>query len=408
MMDEDLEKTRGFSFFVGISIVGHVVALLLILIFNPTPTNAKFQKSGVRVGVKFASKQLTKTPSQPKKKSVTVSTPKKTRPKPKKTKVVPQKKTVVPPQPAPSKPIYVPKKLIPPKLTTTNLQPRSRQKTKSTIKPLQKRTPAGPLPKLQAKLSKKALPKPQLSPPPLITKKLPKTQPLPLPKRLPSASVPKFPTKPKKYVPPKIENLVKLPKIPKGLEQISSLPEQPLKTPLNSKSTQNEEPLNKIKLPTTPKPTKIIEKIEEPPTAEKALLTPQTAKIEKSPKAAPPKLRQKPATPLKPLSQGSSSKRVLRPGLERFKLQQAQAAYNAQIYQAVNKNFYAPENYQDLNIRIEITIGRQGELLQYKVMQTSGVEAFDLTAINAVKTTRLPPLPAEISKNPPYIVMLKF
>ena len=94
MMDEELEKTRGFSFYFGLSIVGHVIVLLLVLIFNPTPTKAKFQKSGVRVGVKFASinqivqpsaSPLITTPqkkpeasSQTKKKTVTkVTTPKK-------------------------------------------------------------------------------------------------------------------------------------------------------------------------------------------------------------------------------------------------------------------------------------------------------------------------------------------
>ena len=402
MINEDLEKTRGFSFFVGISIVGHVIALLLILIFNPTPTKAKFQKSGVRVGVKFASNRPPVT--TPQKKIVTVSTPKKKPPKPKKTKVVPQKQTtspkkevalptkkaVVPPQPAPSKPIYVPKKLIPPKPQTANIQLPPRQKTKSTIKSLQKRTPAVPLPKLQAKLSKKALPKPRLSALPLISKQLPKTQTVPLPKKLPSTSVPKFPTQPKKYTPPK-------------LEQILSFPVPQLKAPSIPEPTKIEEPPNHIPLPVT-----TIEKIEELPIEKKPLLAPQTAKIEKSPKEAPLKPRLQPTTPNKPPSQGKPSKRVPRPGLGRFRLQQAQKIYNVQIYQAIYKNFYAPESYKDLIIRIEITIGRQGELLQYKVMETSGVDAFDLMVVNAVKTARLLPLPAEISKNPPYIVPLKF
>lgn len=57
-MEETFEKTRGFSIFVSISMVVHVVILLMVLIFHPTPTKAKFQKSGVRVGVKFAPHRL--------------------------------------------------------------------------------------------------------------------------------------------------------------------------------------------------------------------------------------------------------------------------------------------------------------------------------------------------------------
>ncbi len=56
-MDNNLEKGRGFSYFVGTSIILHIVGLFLILIIT-TPTEKKIQKSGVRVGIKFAPKHI--------------------------------------------------------------------------------------------------------------------------------------------------------------------------------------------------------------------------------------------------------------------------------------------------------------------------------------------------------------
>ncbi|MBF0280692.1 MAG: TonB C-terminal domain-containing protein [SAR324 cluster bacterium] len=390
-----------------------------------------------------------KTPL-PKKKIAKVVPPKKPVPKPKERKVVaekkppppkqkiiaPVKKPVLPPKPIASKPIYVPKKLISPQPNTAKLQAPPLQKARESVKSLTKPTVPIPLPKSKPKLAKKSLPKPQLSPLPTTAKKRPKIQPNPVLKKIPNTPVPKFPTQAKKYTPPKIVS----PKNPKDFEQLTSLPSETIAAPKNPKPVQNIAQLNDIKIPDAvrkPEDEELPSPIDLPLAAkiEKIENLPNPVNVPTAPKSdilEPPMDKQKPMdivpevvkdsqnnipskpdlnqlnAPSKLAPQGLPPEGNPNPGLGRFRLQQAQASYNAQIYTAINKNFYAPENYKNLNVQIEITIGLDGELLEYRLMQSSGIEAFDLTAINAVKTTQLPPLPGEISKNPPYIVMLKF
>ena len=64
---------------------------------------------------------------------------------------------------------------------------------------------------------------------------------------------------------------------------------------------------------------------------------------------------------------------------------------------------YSPE----LNVRIRLKIVPSGKIINYEVIEKSGVAAFDQAAELAVRNAILDPLPSALAKNPPYIVTIK-
>lgn len=470
-MDDTFEKTPGFSFFVGVSVVAHLVGLFLILIINPSPTKAKFQKSTVRVGVKYSPKRVViqppsaastpkkvtqpvlasekKTPppatetknikkAKPAKKKATppekkVSAPAKQKvaSKPKVVKAKPPKKPAIPSQAVLTKPIYVPKKIKPTNPSELNLKPTLKKKTEPAFKPSSKAL-AAPVPKLE--LPKTAIQAPTLTPA-LKPKLSAKVRPLSLPRQLPKPQLPKLskaiqkpPTMPKRPL--------KIPTVSKNLKQPSALAIPKSSVPLAPKLTQKSDPAEQVPIPLAP-PLKEEEmnmqveapqlpKLSESKAGIKAREIPLPAKIQaqqnpETPKPPPVVLAPEKETDviekdvvvppqpiplLKPPSvvppaQGDP---VLRSS---FQLRQQRERYNALIAVAIKENLYAPERYQALTVRIEVVIGLKGELIRYTLQNSSGVEAFDLTALNAVKTAQFPTLPEALLKNPPYVVVLE-
>lgn len=77
-------------------------------------------------------------------------------------------------------------------------------------------------------------------------------------------------------------------------------------------------------------------------------------------------------------------------------------AYSSVLSSAVSRNFILPESFrysqQKLKVPLVIIIGRQGELLSYRLAGTSGSDVYDNAAVNALKNAA--PLP----KPPPELV----
>ena len=83
--------------------------------------------------------------------------------------------------------------------------------------------------------------------------------------------------------------------------------------------------------------------------------------------------------------------------------------YNRLIVVAVQQEFEAPDLHKDkkLVVFIEVMIGAKGQLVEHKLQRSSRVGEFDFAAITAVKTAQFPRLPEHLSKDPPYVVVLR-
>lgn len=389
MSDDIFEKKQEFSFFIGISIIVHLVGLLIVLLVLPSPTKAKLQKSTVRVAIKYAQKPRIALPAAVKKESLPkpvakkkpaeappkkkAESPKKNPPKPEVTQ--PLKKPTLPKETVLTKPIYVPKKIKPTQPSNLKAKPTLKKTAQKALQPpvkAPKLSIARPKPKLPKPTLKK--PKPQLLKPKLSTK----VAAVPLPKKLPKAKLPK--------------NNLSVPKAP-------PLTKKPKKTDPKKEKSAVTKTASMEKKPAKSEAVELPIGSSEEPTSKKADSPAGSKSAKKAVTAAPPPdLKVKAAPSL-------SAKKVALPGSS-FLLKQQQEKYNALMAIAVKQSLYAPARYQSLNVRIEVVIGKDGELLSYMLQRSSGVEAFDLTALNAVKTAQFPSLPEELAKNPPYVVPL--
>ncbi len=366
-MTENFDKEQRFSFFFVISTIFHVVLLFLFIAFNPAPTKAKLQKTSARVGVKYMTKQTATIPSKPAavvspakkmsvpappkiKKSSAPKTVKPIKPPPKPTKQIDAPKAKVNTAP-PAKPVFNPKKQ-PVLSKPTKPQPKAVVKKPTPVKPQLpvRKLPASTLPKLELKPE-----------PPSLDKKLPAIANPTLPQTFPAPEAPKFSIQPD-YVAPKIT-----------IQESSPTPED-LKQPL-----------------VTPE-----------------LSTPSTPIIDAEPSAP-----EAPGSTSLPAAQASPGRSTLPgntslPGMTLQHTRHVRDQYNALIAAAIKQNLYAPERFDtELVVQIEVAIGLQGELVRYKLQKSSGIAAFDLAALNAVKTTNFHELPEELAKSPPYIVVFE-
>ena len=389
MVDDIFEKTQEFSVFIGISLMAHLVGLFVILLILPSPTKAKLQKSTVRVGVKYAQKPTLAPPAgvkkqpAPQKQPAAVATPKKgsaaakkkAPPKPKVTQ--PLKKPTLSTKDVVTKPIYVPKK-IKPQPSNLKLNPTLKKPTQKTLQPPVK-APQLSIARPKPDLPKAALKKPQSQP---LQSKLPaKVASIPLPQKLPKTQL------------PKITPLV--PKAPTLTNKPSNKAKAPQKKEKSAPSTAATG--MRLKPAESPELAAPLASAKEAESTEPPLATTGQAQENVVPQPNPD---------LKVPVPSSLSAQKNSPAGSSFLLKQQQEKYNALIAVVIKQNLYAPERYQSLSARIEVVIGAAGELLQYTLQRSSGVEAFDLTALKAVKTTQFPPLPEELAKNPPYVVPL--
>jgi periplasmic protein TonB len=73
--------------------------------------------------------------------------------------------------------------------------------------------------------------------------------------------------------------------------------------------------------------------------------------------------------------------------------------YNSRVYQALIKNAIRPKATQKGRVVVELTLAPSGELLDHRVVESSGSPALDKTAITSLeRAAPFPPLPAEVSK----------
>ncbi|MBF0287654.1 MAG: TonB C-terminal domain-containing protein [SAR324 cluster bacterium] len=353
-MTENFETGQKFPFFFIISAIFHVILLIVAIVLHPAPTKATLQESTARVGVKYMTHR-TAIPFP----GSTAPTHKKNIPFPPKIKRASVPKTVRPvapmPPPRPTKTINAPKANI---LKAPQAKPRFTSKKKLVLpKPLKPKRqslvkePASNTPKLsKRKKPVAALPKLQpTSAAPSLNKKIPSiTNPV-LPQKFSTPAPPKFSVTPD-YNDPKIT-----------IQDISRTPED-LKQPLS------------------------------PPVINTALPVPEAL-----------------SSSGQDLSPGASMQgNAALPGINFNLTRHVRDQYNALIAAAIKQNLYAPERFDTkISVKIRVAIGLHGELVEYKLQQSSGMEAFDLAALNAVKTTEFHELPEELAKSPPYVVVFK-
>jgi len=139
-----------------------------------------------------------------------------------------------------------------------------------------------------------------------------------------------------------------------------------------------------------------------PPITPPEIITPDIPQQQRS---TPPNQFEEAET-IPALQEGEQAPGIL---MKQLRLNQEKRIYIGLIRKRIKEKFYSPGRFnKKLFVKITLEIGVSGNIVKYTLKQRSGVDAFDLTAVNAVKNVTLPPLPKELAKNPPYIVTFKF
>ena len=86
-------------------------------------------------------------------------------------------------------------------------------------------------------------------------------------------------------------------------------------------------------------------------------------------------------------------------------IRRAQDEYNLHIKQSIRPKF-DPRFSPDAFVKVELRISVSGRVLSYKVVESSGHQTFDLAVNLAIQNTKLNPLPENLAKNPPYVVLV--
>ncbi len=75
--------------------------------------------------------------------------------------------------------------------------------------------------------------------------------------------------------------------------------------------------------------------------------------------------------------------------------------YNSRIYQALMRNALRPNTSQKGRVILELTLSPSGELLDHRVIQSSGSPMLDKTAMSSLeRAAPFPPVPPEVSSEP--------
>lgn len=73
--------------------------------------------------------------------------------------------------------------------------------------------------------------------------------------------------------------------------------------------------------------------------------------------------------------------------------------YHQDLTRKIRLNWHPPKNISNKKTKVFFTINRDGKLVSYKVLQSSGDKDYDNSAITAVTSTKFSPIPSNINKN---------
>ena len=107
----------------------------------------------------------------------------------------------------------------------------------------------------------------------------------------------------------------------------------------------------------------------------------------------------KPSTPA-PASEAQEEQRAATRAFE-ARRNEVLSLYNSRVYQALMKNALRPKTMEKGRVVLELTLAPSGELLGHHVVQSSGSETLDRTAMTSLeRAAPFPPVPPEVSKEP--------
>jgi protein TonB len=145
----------------------------------------------------------------------------------------------------------------------------------------------------------------------------------------------------------------------------------------------------------------------EPPPLEEAPVPappPDEKRPEKNDDLAEPKIQpSNPGVPVEAQDEKSAESRNLE-----ARRSQALSIYNGKIYQAVIRHAQRPKTVQKGRVVIALTLAPSGDILARSVVESSGSETLDKTAITSLeRAAPFPPAPPELSKEP-YTLRVPF
>ena len=107
----------------------------------------------------------------------------------------------------------------------------------------------------------------------------------------------------------------------------------------------------------------------------------------------------KPSTPA-PASEAQEEQRAAARAFE-ARQNEVLSLYNSRVYQALMKNALRPKTMEKGRVVLELTLAPSGELLDHRVVVSSGSSALDKTAMTSLeRAAPFPPVPPEVSKEP--------
>ena len=82
--------------------------------------------------------------------------------------------------------------------------------------------------------------------------------------------------------------------------------------------------------------------------------------------------------------------------------------YNGQIYRTLMQHALRPKKLERGRVIVELTLAPSGALLEHRVLQSSGSDLLDRTALASLeRAAPFPPAPVELSKGP-YTLSIPF
>ena len=130
------------------------------------------------------------------------------------------------------------------------------------------------------------------------------------------------------------------------------------------------------------------EKVELPPD-----VSPEPVPLAEEKKPEKKVVEQKPSTPA-PASEAQEEQRAANRAYEARRAE-VLSIYNSKVYQALMKNALRPKTTQRGRVVVELTLAPSGELLDHRVVQSSGSPTLDMTAISSLeRAAPFPPVPA--------------
>lgn len=89
---------------------------------------------------------------------------------------------------------------------------------------------------------------------------------------------------------------------------------------------------------------------------------------------------------------------------QRLKLRNAEREYNVHLQKQLKPR---TGSQSGAFVRVELRISSNGTILKHEIKEQNASEAFLLAVELAIRNAQLDPLPAELAKNPPYVVVVR-